>query len=423
MMKVATAIVGCGNVAAFYCNAIRQHPILEFAGVADRNPERSELYAAYYSTRKYDTLEDVLNDSKVEMIINLTNPRSHFNVSKAALEAGKHVYSEKPLGMSFQEAQELVGLAEKKGLVIASAPSRILAETAQTIWKALRENAIGKVHAAYAEMDGGLICRTRYKEWTNELGIHWPYYDEFAVGCTIEHAGYPVSWLSAFFGPVDTVTACATRQVLEPGCEIDSEVWPPDLTVACLKFKSGVLARLTSSWIAPSDHSMRLFGDTGILSTDDIWQPRSPVRITRSKSINLGPKTITVPWKTKYPLAKSPEPTRSIGNFLRSPGSLLKSLRCRLHHLRKRVDFCIGPAEVATSIREGRPCKLSPEYCLHNTEIVLAIHNSLASGTHYKVVTTFDPMEPMSWALSRSTNEIRANHFSKKRRILHPQNA
>lgn len=130
MRKITTVIVGCGNVAAFYCNAIRRHPILEFAGVTDRDPERSALYASYYSTRKYDTLEDVLNDGKVEMIINLTNPRSHFIVSKAALEAGKHVYSEKPLAMSFHEAQELVRLAEKKGLVIASAPSRILAETA-----------------------------------------------------------------------------------------------------------------------------------------------------------------------------------------------------------------------------------------------------------------------------------------------------
>lgn len=423
MTKVPTVIVGCGNIAAFYCNAIRRHPILDFVGVMDRNPERSALYASYYSTRKYDTLEDVLNDPRVEMIINLTNPRSHYVVSKAALEAGKHVYSEKPLAMSFPEAQELVRLAEKKGLAIASAPSRILAETAQTMWKALREDVIGKVHAAYAEMDGGLIYRTGYKDWTNQLGIHWPYQDEFSVGCTIEHAGYAVSWLSAFFGPVDTVTAFATQQVMDPGCDIDSEVLPPDITVACLKFKSGIVSRLTSSWVATPDHSMRIFGDTGVLSTADLWAPKCPVCITRSKSLKIGPKTVTFPWKTKYRLAKMPKGSLAGGSIVFSPRTIMRSLGCRLHHLKKRVDFCIGPAEVASSIREERPCRLSPEYCLHNTEIVLAIHNSSPSGSNHKVTTTFNPMEPMPWALSDTANEIRAHHIGKKRRVLHPQSA
>src|ERR1700733_1526025 len=123
MKKMVTVIVGCGNIAAFYCNAVRRHPILQCAGVTDRNPERADLYASYYSVRKFDSLEDVLNDREVELIINLTKPRSHFEISKAALQAGKHVYSEKPLAMSFVEAQELVKLAGEKGLVIASAPS------------------------------------------------------------------------------------------------------------------------------------------------------------------------------------------------------------------------------------------------------------------------------------------------------------
>jgi predicted dehydrogenase len=423
MKKMVTVIVGCGNIAAFYCNAIRRHPILQFAGVTDRNPERAALYASYYSVRKFDSLEDVLNDREVELIINLTNPRSHFEISKAALQAGKHVYSEKPLAMSFVEAQELVKLAGEKGLVIASAPSRVLAETAQTMWKALREDVVGKVHAAYAEMDGGLICRSSYKDWTNQLGVHWPYQDEFSVGCTIEHAGYSVSWLAAFFGPVDSVTTFATRQVTDMGCEIDSDILPPDLTVACLKFKSGIVARLTSSWIASSDHSLRIFGDTGVLSTSDIWAPKYPVCITRSKSLKIGPKTVTFPWKTKYPLARSPKGSLPVGSILSSPQTIIRSLKCRLHHLKKRVDFCIGPVEVASSIREERPCRLSPQYCLHNTEIVLAIHNSSPSGSNYKVTTTFSPLEPMPWALSQTVNEIHTHHIGKKRRVLHPQNA
>ncbi len=399
---VGTAIVGCGNVASFYCSSMPLHPILRLAGVMDRNGGRSAAYAAYYSVPKYESFNDVLDDRSVELVVNLTNPRSHFFVSKACLEAGKHVYSEKPLAMSFPEARQLVRLAEQKGLYIASAPSRLLAETAQTMWKAVREKAVGTVHAVYAEMDGGLIYRSRYKEWVNEVGMHWPYKDEFEVGCTIEHAGYPVSWLSAYFGPVESLTAFATCQIPDLQTDVNPEVIPPDLTVACLKFKSGPVARLTSSWIAPSDHSIRIFGDIGVLSTDDVWEPKSPVYITRNRNIRVGPKTISIPWKKKYPLAVPPGrtlTTKAGRIFMRSPRAITRALRARYLHLRKRVDFCLGPAEVATALREGRPCRLPPEYCLHNTEVVLAIHNSHETGSNHKITTSFAPMDPSPWAL------------------------
>ena len=402
MDRIGIAIVGCGNIAAFYLSTLSRHRILELRGMVDRNASRSAAYATYYSVPEYGSLDAMLNDRAVKLVINLTNPRSHFAVSKRCLEAGKHVYSEKPLAMSFPEAAELVRLAAQQGLSISSAPSRILAETGQTMWRALRENVIGRVHAVYAEMDGGLIYRSRYKEWMNEVGMRWPYKDEFEVGCTIEHAGYPVSWLTAFFGPVETVTAFATTQYPDLSAEAGLEVMPPDLTVACLKFRSGVVARLTSSWIAPSDHSMRFFGDTGVLSTRDLWEPKSPVYITRDRKIRVGPKTIAVPRRKKYPFALPPRNTHAVSNKLPSPKALVRGLRARFLHLRKRVDFCLGPAELATSVRERRACRLPPKYCLHNTEIVLAIHNSLETRGYHKMTTSFDPMDPLPWALPRS---------------------
>ena len=133
MSKVGIAIVGCGNIAPFYLKTLDLYPALDLVGVMDREEERSTKLSAYYSVPKYSSLDELLEDRRVELVINLTNPRSHFSVSRACLEAGKHVYSEKPLAMSFSEAEELVNLAEKKGLHISSAPSRVLAETAQTM--------------------------------------------------------------------------------------------------------------------------------------------------------------------------------------------------------------------------------------------------------------------------------------------------
>jgi len=402
MFKLGVAVVGCGSVAPFYCNEFPKHPMLHLVGVMDRDNQRSSAFAAYYSVWKYASLDDVLNDSTVQLVLNLTNPKSHFAVSKACLEAGKHVYCEKPLAMSFVEGQQLVELAKKNDRFVASAPCRVLAQTAQTMWKALREGIIGDVRAVYAEMDCKMLCRLPYKEWINEFGIPWPYKDEFAVGCTIEHAGYPVSWLTAFFGPVETVNAVGTCQIPDLKTELGLDVLPSDLTVACLKFKSGVVARLTSSWIAPLDNSLRIFGDTGILSTANISSARSRVYVARYKGIKIGSKRIDgILQKQRYPLVKPSSQFAAIKAcrmVVRAPRQAARAIRARFFHLTKRVDFCIGPAELASAICEQRPCRLAPEYCLHNTEVVLAIHNALETGSSYKVRTKFAAMEPMPWA-------------------------
>jgi predicted dehydrogenase len=400
MKPMGTVVVGCGNVASFYCGAMSKHPILKFLGVMDSQDARASAYSAYYSVPKFKSLEAVLDDPRVELVLNLTNPASHYQVSRACLEAGKHVYSEKPLAMEMAQAKELVDLAQRKGLYLASAPSRVLAETGQTMWKALRENVIGNVYAVYAEMDGTLIHREAYKEWVNEVGMHWPYWDELEVGCTIEHAGYPVSWLTAYFGPVETITTFATCQVTDIGIDLKRETIPPDLTVACLKFKSGLVARLTSSWIAPHDHSIRIFGDTGVLTTDDIWAAGSRVYITRNRAIRIGSKSIRMPRNETYPMASPPKGRSgtSTSRGIPSPRAIVRGIRARFLHLRKRPDFCLGPAELASAFREQRACRLSPEYCLHNTEVVLAIHNALTDGPQYTMTTAFPPMEPLPWA-------------------------
>ena len=180
------AFVGCGFVADYYASTLPNYPELELVGVMDREAGRATKFAQHWKLPVvYPTLQALLDDRSVELVLNLTNPRSHFEVSKACLLAGRHVYSEKPLATIFGEAEELVRLAEEKGLHLSSAPCNVLGESAQTAWKALREGAIGKVRLVYAELDDGLIHRMRYTEWINPSGAPWPYKDEFEVGCTL----------------------------------------------------------------------------------------------------------------------------------------------------------------------------------------------------------------------------------------------
>ena len=393
------ALIGCGNVAPFYLKTLPKYRQLQLVGLMDQDEERATRFSRYYSVLRYSSLDELLDDTRVELVLNLTNPRSHFEISKACLMAGKHVYSEKPLAMSFPEGQWLVNLANEKGLSLSAAPSRLLGETAQTFWKALRKEKIGKVYLAYAEMDGGLIHRAQYKKWINELGIPWPYKDEFGVGCTLEHAAYPVSWLQAFFGPVETVTAFSSCQILDKGGDVPPLVVnTPDFSVAVLKFVSGPVARLTCSWIALPDRGLRVFGEKGVLCTDDIRRPRCPVYIKRY--ITIGWRMMVAPWKERYALVCPQRTSSTHANSLYrlQPRTILRALRARSRHLRKRVDFCLGIVELDAAIRERRPSRLSAEFCLHTTEVILAIHSALQTGSAYRLKTSFDPIDPMPWA-------------------------
>ena len=116
----------------------------------------------------------------------------------------------------------------------------------------------------------------------------------------------------------------------------------------------------------------------------------------------MGPKSLSVPWRKKYPMAAPPRSSfseKTVRMVARPPRDIVRAVRARILHLRKRVDFCLGPSEVAASILEQRCCRLSARYCLHNTEVVLAIHNAQETSPIYKVRTSFEPMRPMPWAL------------------------
>jgi predicted dehydrogenase len=371
------AIVGCGFVADYYLKTLPNHPELELVGVMDRISDRATKFAAHYDiARVFPTLAELLAEPSIDIVLNLTNPRSHYEVSKACLEAGKHVYSEKPFAMEMGQAEDLVKIAAEKGLSFSSAPCNVLSETAQTVWKALREKQIGEVRLVYAEMDDGLVHKMPYQKWLSESGTPWPYKDEFEVGCTLEHAGYYTTWLTAFFGPAKTVTAFSSCLIPDKQTDVPLDNNAPDFSVACIQFASGVVARLTCSIVAPHDHELKIIGDDGVLCIDDCWYYGSPVYIKRM--IKIRRKVFMSPLKQNYPLVKKPK-----GRF--NKGS-------------QQMDFSRGVAEMAAAIRENRPCRLSTQFSLHNNEIVLAIQNALETGAPYQLTTTFDPIEPMVWA-------------------------
>ena len=132
------AIVGCGFVADLYAETLSLHPQLKLVAVTDLDAQRAATLGALHGAVVHPDLGTLLADERVETVLNLTSPQSHAAVTRAALEAGKHVYSEKPLAMTLDEARQLCELAQRSGMRLSGAPCSVLGEAAQTLWRAGR---------------------------------------------------------------------------------------------------------------------------------------------------------------------------------------------------------------------------------------------------------------------------------------------
>lgn len=390
-MKIA--MVGCGYVADFYAQSLPLHPELELVGVWDRDEPRLERFTSFYKVkRRYPSLEAVLADPAVDMVLNLTNPREHFELSMACLQAGKHVYSEKPLAMEFEEARTLVEEAERRGLLIISAPCSLLGSAAQTLWAALRSGYVGVPRLVYANIDDGAPFkvygrpfRLTNEIWSSRSGAPWPAKDEFEVGVALEHAGYVVSWLAAFFGPALTVTTVAANLFPEKILGVELEPLAADAVLTTIAFASGVVARINCTIVADDDRSFVVYGTERTLACEDVW--------------NFGARVYS--WRPAPRLTGLPRKiVNRIHKILRHHAPRL--LQVSLPLLEKpawhpfqgnaQMDFMEGPADLAAAIREARTPRLPPRFCLHVAEIVLAMSKASPRGEVYELTTTFDPV-------------------------------
>jgi predicted dehydrogenase len=376
MNAVGIAFVGCGYAADFYMATLPNHPDLVLHGVYDSDSARSTAFASHHGVRVYPSLDSLLADSNVTIVVNLTNPRSHYQVLRSCLEAGKHAYSEKPLAQDFQEATELVEMAERRRLTLASAPASLLGNTAQTLWHALRAGVIGRPLLAYAELDDGAIHQMAYQSWISASGAPWPYADEFRVGPVLEHALYHLTWLTAFFGPAAEVTAFSELFYPDKLPSSESARPVPDFACACIRFKSGVVARLTLGTVAPVDHSLRIIGDQGVLSVSECWEWDAEVYV-RSR----------VPASAESPYQYLSD--RKVYPLVHTAG---RSFRYKTLH---DMDFASGVADVAESVRRGVSPRLSARHALHALEIALAIANTAKGQPRTLITSTFDDLAPI----------------------------
>lgn len=401
------AIIGCGFVFDIYMRTIRAHPELTITGVFDKSRERVERVSAYYGFRAYESYTDVLEDPEVEAIVNLTNIGSHYEISRLALEAGKYVYSEKPLTKSLEQSRELFRIAEERGVRLYSAPSNIYSDTSRTILSAVEEGLIGKPLLIYAELDDSPIHLMGFDGVSSRTGAPWPLHEEIHEGCTYEHLGYHLIWICALLGPAVSITAFSSELIEHKAEGLPAKVGTPDYSVANLQFADGAVARITCSVVAPRDHSMRVIGREGEISVEGYRRYRSPVRVERFSKASLTARKLET-LQTHRTLGswfgvggRRVELTRNWkSEAVEKDQQMRSSTKQRLvEWLRRREvyaqDKLVGIAEMAREIREGRRQYLSPEFLLHLNELTLLTQGAGAGGIAISPTTTFEPLGPV----------------------------
>jgi predicted dehydrogenase len=356
LKPVRIGIIGCGNISDIYFTNCRTHDVLEVAACADIIPERAHEKAEKHGVPRALSVEKLLADKSIELVVNLTIPKAHAEVARAALKAGKSVYNEKPLTITRQDAQQLIRLAKKKDLLLGGAPDTFLGGGIQTCIKLIRDGWIGEPIAAAAFM----LCHG-HEAWHPDP----EFYYKTGGGPMFDMGPYYLTALVALMGPVRRVSGSARvtfpqRLIAsEPkrGTLIDVDV--PTHIAGTMDFQSGAIATIVTSFdVWGSTHPyLEIYGTRGSMQTPDPNSFGGPIKIKRAGAAE---------W-TDIPLTHP-----HAGN-------------CR----------GIGVADMAAALREGRPHRANDALTYHVLDLMHAFHDSSAQGQHIHIQSTCGSPTPM----------------------------
>jgi predicted dehydrogenase len=245
MKKYNVGLLGCGDICDIYFKNCLSSGILNIAAFASLHEEKAHRKAQEYHIPKACSIHDLINDSQIDIILNLTVPEVHAKFNLAALESGKHVYSEKPLAAILEDGQNIIALAKSKGLKVGCAPDTFLGGRLQTCRKAIDEGRIGEPTAAAA------FVVSPGHEW------HHPNPEFFykpGGGPLLDIGPYHLTALVSLLGPVKSCCGFSKRTFSErpvlcgpkSGEFINVEV--PTHISGTMEFSTGVISTITASF-------------------------------------------------------------------------------------------------------------------------------------------------------------------------------
>ena len=263
--KVKVAVIGCGMISDVYIqNMTTSFSILEVVGCCDLKQELVNAASAKYNLKAM-TMEEIIADQSIEMVVNLTQPAAHYLVIKQLLNGGKNVYTEKPLANDPAEAMELVKLADEKNLYLGASPDTFLGSAIQTAKEIVESGLIGDVTSCTASINRDYDFVVEYL----------PYIIQPGGGVGFDVGIYYMTALVYMLGPIKEVSGFSITNRKDrlhsmpkmPNFQKPYSISSETVMVGSLKFSNGTLgtAMFNSDSILPERHGLVLYGTQGIL--------------------------------------------------------------------------------------------------------------------------------------------------------------
>ncbi|WP_284644367.1 Gfo/Idh/MocA family protein [Paenibacillus silviterrae] len=357
MEKIRVGIVGCGKISGIYFKNCSTYPDMEVAACADLSLERAQAAAEEHGVAKACSVEELLADPEIDIVINLTIPAAHAEVCLKALEAGKHVYVEKPLAVTREEGQQILAKAAEKKLLVGSAPDTFLGGGIQTSIKLIEDGWIGTPVAATAFMMG-----RGHEHWHPDP----EFYYAKGGGPMFDMGPYYLTALVAMLGPIRQVSGMT--KVSFPERTITSEkkygqtiqVETPTHVAGLLDFHSGAIGTIITSFDVFGGAQLpriEVYGSLGTISVPDPNTFGGPVRLKRHDAKE---------W-----------------------------MEIPLSHGYAENGRGLGVLDMAYAIRGGRLNRANGELAYHVLEAMHGFHDSSDQGKHYQMQSTCDRPKAM----------------------------
>lgn len=350
--KVKIAVIGCGVISDIYFqNMTKRFEILEVAACCDLNQEIAQQAAEKYGMKAM-SLEEIISDQNIEIVVNLTNPATHYNIIKKLLSSGKNVYTEKVLTADINEAKQLVDLAKENNRLLCSAPDTFLGAAVQTARFIIDSGIIGKVTSCVAvlQRDAALLAEK------------FPYTTKPGGGIGIDVGIYYTTALINLLGPA--VEVCGMSGIIDPqknyyfvknsnfGQQYIQEA--ETYLTGTVRFKAGCVGSVhfNSRSIRTEKPYVALYGTEGVLYLPDPNFFGGDVKVIMKGQVD--------------PIIFPPT------------------------HAYDGNDRGLGVAEMAWALRKSKTPRTNGEMAFHALEILTGIIESSKTGSFYQMKSTFE---------------------------------
>lgn len=349
LRKIKTAIIGCGSICKniYVKNLKDKFHVIDLVACCDIIPERAEWLANEYGLTVM-TNEEIYSDPEIEIVVNLTCPESHFQVSRDAMNAGKNVYSEKMMAVTLEEGKALYKLAREKGVCYTVAPDTFLGGSWQTARKAIDDGLIGTpvamtcCYSSNYQLDG---------EMSDVDADHFAFTLHAGGGIPYDFGGYYLHNIINLLGSIKRVGGfCKTmypdrvyRNPRHPKYKEAVKIETPTSIAGALEFDSGVHGTLLITSDSTTKFSFQIMGTQGILTLNDPNFFGGTVTVARnggepldpSMSDQYPPRFFTEPMQFPLPMTHPfRENSRGVG--------VADMAYAMLNHRKPRADVDLG---------------------------------------------------------------------------------